>query len=140
MAGGPYQGHACRVPHYVLRGHRARNFCRSSPTLRKPSQISPSLSLLLSPLPLSRCYSFPVRFSPPSWLQSSTNAATLSHSPRPTRLRSPERLSFLLFFHSSVERLSRSPFPFSRRSWFVSVHGPLPSPSVRRRENVRIER
>lgn len=145
IAGGPYQGHACRVPHHVVRGHRARNFCRSSPTLRKPSQISPS--------PLSLCFSFPPPITLPLFpLHTSLprppgvqHRDTLSHSryPRPPVHRTVLTLfSFLLFFHSSVESLvPRAPPSFARRSWFVSVHDPLPSPSaVRRRENARIER
>lgn len=134
IAGGPYQGHACRVPHHVVRGHRARNFCRSSPTLRKPSQISPS--------PLSLCFSFPPPITLPLFpLHTSLprppgvqHRDTLSHSRYPRSPRSPYRSHSLLLspLFSFIRREPRPPrTPVVRPSQLVRLRSRPASVSLR---------
>lgn len=127
---------------------RKQLLSKLSHSLRKPSQISPSpLSLLLFPSPYyATALSPPHLFTSPPWCPTSRHALSLSLIlviPVPVH-RTVSLFSFLSSFFIHPSREPRSPVvppSFGRRSWFVSVHGPLPSPSaVRRRENARIER
>lgn len=129
---------------------RKQLLSKLSHSLRKPSQISPSpLSLLLFPSPYyATALSPPHLFTSPPWCPTSRHALTLSLSLSLSFSLSPFTVPSLsspfssFFIHPSREpRSPVVPPSFGRRSWFVSVHGPLPSPSaVRRRENARIER
>lgn len=93
---------------------RKQLLSKLSHSLRKPSQISPSpLSLLLFPSPYyATALSPPHLFTSPPWCPTSRHALTLSLSlslilviPVPVH-RTVSLFSFLLFFHSSVERAS----------------------------------
>ena len=106
MAGGPYQGHACRVPHHVLRGHRA-TFVEAlllSENLPRyhPLFLSLPFSLFFSSLPLLPALSF----LSPSGLESNsnTNAATLSHSQFSLRLSPFSGASLLSPLFSFIRR------------------------------------